>query len=150
VRQVFTGVYDTDMGLLAPRIGDLAAYQHNIGAGDVAVFAHMTPEFGRAVSGRSVSERTRGARFLGVDAFLVSGLHTGVEVDLSDVREAKQAAGEAPVLVSSGVTLENVAAVLDVADGIIVGTSIKFDGDTWKPMDPDRVKRLVERVKELR
>ena len=27
VRGVFTGVYDTDMGLMAPRYGDIAAYR---------------------------------------------------------------------------------------------------------------------------
>jgi membrane complex biogenesis BtpA family protein len=150
VRQVFTGVYDTDMGLLAPRSGDLAAYRRQIGATAVAIFAHVTPEFGKPVSGRSIAERTRGARFFGVDALLVSGLHTGVETDLADLREAKQAAGDTPVLVSSGVTQANVKAMLDIADGIIVGTSLKVDGDTWNPIDPDRVGRLVTEVQQAR
>jgi membrane complex biogenesis BtpA family protein len=150
VRQVFTGVYDTDMGLLVRRYGDLAAYRRQIGASDVAIFAHMTPEFGKPVSGRSIAERTRGARFLGVDALLVSGLHTGIQTDLSDVQEAKEAAGETPVLVSSGVTVENVEAMLAIADGVIVGTSLKVDGDTWNPVDPDRAREFVDRVREVR
>jgi membrane complex biogenesis BtpA family protein len=32
VREVFTGVFDTDMGLMAPRFGELAAYRHAIGS----------------------------------------------------------------------------------------------------------------------
>ena len=38
----------------------------------VAVFAHMTPEFGESVSGRSLTSRVRGATFMGVDALLGS------------------------------------------------------------------------------
>ena len=43
VREVFTGVFDTDMGLLAPDFGALAGYRHAIGADDVAIFTNVTP-----------------------------------------------------------------------------------------------------------
>lgn len=150
VRSVVTGVYDTDMGLMAPRYGDIAAFQHNIGADNVALFAHMTPEFGESVSGRSLSNRVRGATFMGVDALLVSGLHTGLEVEADILSEAKSAAGDTPVLVSSGVTVDSVDEILRTADGVIVGTSLKDDGDTWKPMNRDRVSAFVKRATEAR
>ena len=62
VREVFTGVFDSDMGLLAPDLGVLAGYRHAIGADDVALFGNITPEFSRSVGGRSVAERALGAR----------------------------------------------------------------------------------------
>jgi predicted TIM-barrel enzyme len=37
-----------------------------------------------------------------------------------------------------------VADLLSVADGTIVGTFLKRDGRLGNPVDPDRVKRLVE------
>jgi membrane complex biogenesis BtpA family protein len=150
VRGVVTGVYDTDMGLLAPNVGDLFAYRRHIDAQDVAVFAHITPEFGRPVSGRSVYERAKGAAFMGADALLVSGLHTGLQVELEDLTQAKSAAGAVPVLATSGVTVDSAKDIYSVADGAIVGTSLKVDGDTWKPVDPDRAIQMVRRVKELR
>jgi len=48
-----------------------------------------------------------------------------------------------PLLVGSGVTPETVAELLSVADGVIVGTSIKRDGDVRKPVDPARVEKFV-------
>jgi len=33
--------------------------------------------------------------------------------------------------------------MLDIADGCIVGTSLKQDGITWNPVDPTRVERLL-------
>lgn len=146
VREVFTGVYESDMGLMAPSLGDLAAFRHDIGADDVAVFTNITPEFSRSVSGRPVAERARSAAFLGVDALLVSGQMAGVSAELSDLREAKDATPQVPVLANTGVTEDNVGRILKVADGLVVGTSLKVDGRIWNPVDPARARRLVELV----
>jgi uncharacterized protein len=146
VRQVFTGVYDTDMGLMNPSFGDLSAYRHAIGADDVALLSNVTPEFGRSVGARSIADRVRGAAFLGIDGIIVSGLHTGLPTNLDHVREAKEAAGDVPVLISSGVTIDTLEASLDVADGVIVGTSLKVDASIAKPLDPERVRRMVDRL----
>ena len=148
VREVFTGVFDSDMGLLAPDFGRLAAYRHQIGADDVAIFTNITPEFARSVSGRPVAERARGAHFLGAEALLISGPQAGMSLDVSDLRAAKDAVPEAKVLANTGVGPENVKDLLAVADGAIVGTSLKVDRVTWNPVDPVRVRELVDLVRE--
>jgi uncharacterized protein len=150
VREVFTGVYESDMGLMAPSLGELAAYRHHIGADDLALFTNITPEFSRSVSGRPVAERARSAAFLGVDALLVSGQMAGVSAELDDLREAKDAAPAVPVLANTGVTEDNLGRILKVADGAIVGTSLKVDRMIWNPVDPDRARRLVELAGMLR
>ena len=143
-------MFESDMGLLAPDFGSLAGYREAIGAGDVAVFANITPEFSRSVSARPVADRARGAAYMGVDALLISGVQAGVTAELSDLREAKAVAGEVPVLANTGVNHGNVQEVLAMADGAIVGTSLKVDGDTWKPVDPERARAMVQLVAEAR
>jgi uncharacterized protein len=150
VREVFTGVFDSDMGLLAPDLGELAGYRHAIGAGDVALFGNITPEFSRSVAGRSVAERARGAEYLGIDALLISGQAAGVGADMGDLREAKQAVSRVPVLANTGVNHETVGDILRLVDGAIVGTSLKVDGNTWNPVDPKRARRMVELVHAVR
>ena len=150
VREVFTGVFDTDMGLLAPDFGELAGYRHAIGGDDIAIFTNVTPEFSRSVSGRSVAERARGAAFLGADALLISGPQAGAPVDLAELGEAKNNAGEVPVLANTGVTASNAAEILATADGIIVGTHLKIAGSTWNAVDPQRARTLVEIVRTVR
>lgn len=150
VREVFTGVFESDMGLLAPDFGQLAGYRHAIGGDDIAIFTNITPEFSRSVSGRSVTERARGAAFVGADALLISGPQAGAPVDLSELRAAKEAAGETPVLANTGVTRDNARQILAIADGLIVGTSLKVGGSTWNPVDPDRARRLAETVRRER
>jgi predicted TIM-barrel enzyme len=46
--------------------------------------------------------------------------------------------------VGSGATPETARELLNVADGLIVGTAIKEQGATTAPVDPDRARRLVE------
>jgi uncharacterized protein len=150
VREVFTGVFDTDMGLLAPDFGELAAYRHAIGGDDIAIFTNVTPEFSRSVSGRSVAERARGATFLGADALLVSGPQAGTPVNLTELREAKESAGDVPVLANTGVTDQNAADILATADGVIVGTHLKVNGSTWNAVDPQRARKLADIVRTAR
>ena len=149
IREVLTGVYDSDMGLLAPDFGAIAGYQHAIGAGHVALFANITPEFSRSVGGRSVAERAASAAYLGVDALLISGPAAGVNASMSDLRDAKSVV-EIPVLANTGVKHDTVEEVLAVADGAIVGTSLKVDGHTWNPVDPERVADMMRRVRDVR
>jgi predicted TIM-barrel enzyme len=68
---------------------------------------------------------------------------TGDAPDIAKVREAKALAGDRPLLVGSGADERNIAAFLDVADGAIVGTSLKHDGDCANAVDVERVRRLV-------
>lgn len=54
-----------------------------------------------------------------------------------------------PVLVGSGVTLENVRNYLD-ADALIIGSYFKKEGYWANPVDPDRVKQFMEHISKLR
>jgi hypothetical protein len=150
VREVFTGVYESDMGLIAPSLGDLAAYRDVIGASEVAVFDNITPEFSSTIGTRSVAERARSAAFLGVDAILISGPEAGVPFAMSDLRAAREAVPQTPVFANTGVQAEKLTEILGVADGVIVGTSLKVGGVTWNPVDPARVGALMERARSIR
>jgi len=150
VREVFTGVFDSDMGLLAPDLGGLAAYRRAIGAGGVALFVNVTPEFSRSVSGRPVADRARGARYMGADAILISGPAAGVAASQEDLREAREATPDVPVIANTGVRHDNVEEILAVADGLIVGSALKEGGDTWRPVDRERARAMVDAVRGLR
>ena len=45
---------------------------------------------------------------------------------------------------------DNVADVLSIADGIVIGTHFKVDGNTWNAVDGNRVKRFMDKVSTLR
>jgi hypothetical protein len=68
----------------------------------------------------------------------------GVEPDVDVLREAKEAVTQVPVLVNTGAKSSNIGAFLTVADGVIVGSDLKVDGDTWSPVDGERVARFLD------
>src|SRR5437899_3315379 len=77
------------------------------------------------------------------DALVVSGPATGQATPLAEVKRVRSAVPKAPLLIGSGVTAETAAELLSVADGLIVGTSVKRDGDVEQPVDRARVEKLV-------
>jgi uncharacterized protein len=150
VREVVTGAYESDLGIMKPDFGAIAAYRTNIGAESVALLANVTPEFASPLARRSVAERTRGAIYLGVDGVLISGPITGTPTDIGDLRAARAAAGQTPVLANTGVTTGTVADILAVADGAIVGTHLKHGGITWNPVDPRRAEAFMRAARQAR
>jgi predicted TIM-barrel enzyme len=54
------------------------------------------------------------------------------------------------VLANTGVKHETVADVLKIADGCIVGSSLKVDGNTWNAVDPERAAALMNIVRKTR
>src|SRR5436305_383603 len=66
---------------------------------------------------------------------------------LTDLRRVRAALPDAPLLVGSGVTEDTIREALAVADGVIVGTSLKVGGVTTAPVDAERVRRLVAAAK---
>lgn len=150
IREVLTGVYESDLGMIEPRIGDIAGYRAAIGAGNVALFDNIAPEFSSAIGTRTIADRARGAAFLGMDAVLISGPAAGTSFEMSDLRAAKEAVPSMPVIANTGVRAERVAEVFAVADGAIVGTSLKRGGITWNPVDRERVMRLMDAARAAR
>lgn len=152
VREVFTGVYESDMGLWQPDAAAMLRYRRHIGANHVRVFYNVTPEFASPLGTRSVGQRARSAVVSSLaDAILVSGPMAGSEPDITRLREAKEAVGpQVPVLLNTGARVDNIRQFLQVADGVIVGSSLKVDGYTWNPVDEERVKAFVAAVDEVR
>jgi len=152
IREVITGVYESDMGLWAPDASALYKYRHNIDADDVKIFANITPEFASPLGTRSVAERARSAVVSTlVDVILIAGHMAGAEPDISIVKEAKDAVGDStPVYLNTGAKVDNIRKFLSVADGVIVGSSLKKDGYTWNPVDPARVKAFMDVVRDIR
>lgn len=72
------------------------------------------------------------------DAVLVTGARTGVAAPVGFLREVRAAVGRTPLLVASGADARSVAALLEVADGVIVGTAIQAGGRTGAPVSAGR------------
>jgi membrane complex biogenesis BtpA family protein len=150
-REVFTGVYESDMGVWAPSAGETMRFRRQIGAASVKVFYNVVPEFASALGTRSIAKRAKSAVVSSLaDVILVSGAMAGEEPPIQIIQEVKELLPEFPVFVNTGAKVDNVADFLRVGDGVIVGSSLKKEGYTWNAVDPSRVKAFMDRVREAR
>lgn len=151
VREIFTGTYASDMGPWTPDAGKAMRYRDRLHRSDLVMLYNISAEFAYSLDQRSLADRARSAVFSSIpDAILVSGQITGEAAELSDLEAVKKALPETPVLANTGVKHATVADVMKTADGCIVGSSLKVDGDTWNPIDPERAAEFMRLARAAR
>jgi uncharacterized protein len=149
-REIFTGLFASDMGLWQPNAANAHKLRSEIGRRDLKLFYNINAEFAASLDTRPIELRARSAVFSSLaDAILVSGPLTGQPAAAADLRKVAEAVTDVPVFANTGVNPDNVQDVLSVASGVIVGTSLKVDGNTWNPVDPARVRRFMDKVAPL-
>jgi uncharacterized protein len=151
VREIFTGVFASDMGLWQPDCAGAVRLRAQLGRADMKVLFNINAEFASSLDTRPIEMRAKSAVFSSLaDAILVSGPITGMPAEQSDLRRVRDAVKDVPVFANTGVNIDNVKDVLAIADGVIIGTHLKVDGVTWNPVDGARVKRFMDAVNRLR
>lgn len=149
VRTFLSWVYVGDWGIVDPDAGELQRLRMAV-HGKAKVFANVSGHTS-PLGNRSLGDITRGAVFFGLaDAICLAGTTAGVAVSKEDILEAKANSAGKPVLVGTGVNINNIEEMLSLADGVIVGTSIKKDGYTFNSIDEDRAKMFLTKAREVR
>ncbi len=129
---------------------DIQEYAAKINAQNIPVFCFVQPKhYLMLEEGKDIQLSVKQAIDAGVSAVLVTK-ETGTAPTIDLIKRAKEAAGEIAVGIGSGFSQENAKEYLSVSDFAVVGTSIKQNQDTDKPVDPQRVKGLMTVVKEIR
>ena len=146
---VHTGEMHTDQGTITGRAAESLRARTSL-PGRPAILAdvfvkHATPPAGARIEDAARDLVERGL----ADGVIVSGSGTGAATPIDRLRAVRGAIPDAPIWVGSGADPDTVEALLAVADGLIVGSALKRGGRASEPVDPDRVRALVERVRAL-
>lgn len=91
-----------------------------------------------------LEDLAHGFAFCGADTLIVTGVSTGCEAHIEDVAKVRPAG--LPVVIGSGITVDNAAKFAAKADGLIVGTSIKKDGNWRLPVERQRVTAIAHAI----
>lgn len=147
----WTNAYISHAGYIEGVAGKAARYRHAIGGENVKFLCDVNVKHGShfIISDRSVCEQARDAESEGAEALVVTGWETGVAPSVEQLRSVKEAV-RLPIVLGSGVDAQNAKELLSVADGAIVGSHFKEDGEWKRPVDRQRVRTFMNRVKELR
>lgn len=140
-----------DEGLFESDAGELLRYRKMIDAEDILVFTDIKKKHSaHAITADvSLAETAQAAGFFMSDGMIITGTSTGIAADLEDLEAVKQVT-ELPVLVGSGITLENVDKYIKLSDALIVGSYFKKEGKWSNPVDFERVKKFMEKINFLR
>lgn len=150
VRATFFTEASVDVsGLVCPKPHELLRFRKFLDP-SIKIFTDVHIKHSAPLVNRPLGDSALDAKYFLSDAVIISGTHTGKETKLEDLQEAKDAVEDFPVLVGSGFRKEHAEKILAIADGAIVGTSLKKDGVSSNVVDRNRVKELMEVVKEIR
>ncbi len=138
---VHMGAVVSDQGILQGRSYETLRLKQQLRS-KVLIFADVRVKHSSPLGDRGLDAETKDLSLRGmVDALIVSGSGTGSETSPADLTIVK-ANTSLPVLVGSGITPENIDK-FSAADGFIVGSCFKKDGNADNPIDETRLKKIM-------
>ena len=147
----WVNAYVANEGIVQGAAAEALRYRGCLHAENIRVFADVHVKHGShaIVADRSLTELTHDAEFFDADVLIATGQRTSAPTPTDEVAGVKEAS-TLPVIIGSGLSVDNVDELLAVADGAIVGSSVKDDGVWWNPVSRARVEAIMERVRALR
>lgn len=144
---VHCGAMLTDQGLIEGNAYETLRYRQRV-CPQAHIFADVHVKHAVPLGDWTIEDAARDTVERGLaDGLIVSGAGTGLATDLADVERVRRTAPRTRILLGSGVTAANVRDFLPLADGFIVGTSLKLRGAVSNPVDPKRVAALVRAIR---
>ncbi len=145
---VHTGAMLTDQGLLEGDAFSTLRYRRQL-CPEVLLFADVHVKHAVPLGACTLADSARDTLTRGLaDALILSGTGTGLAAAVADLQAVRAACPSARVLVGSGVSLENVGDYLPLADGFIVGSSLKRGGAIGNPVSERRVAALAKMLND--
>jgi membrane complex biogenesis BtpA family protein len=138
-------------GLIEGCAGKLLRHRRQLGVEHIKVFGDVKKKHcSHALTGDlDILDEVKQAQFFLVDGVIVTGARTSEPPDISELRRVKKTA-RVPVLIGSGLTPENLGSYYPLADGFIVGSTFRKNGDFLGPLDPSRLQKFMKVFTELR
>jgi predicted TIM-barrel enzyme len=111
----------------------------------VALWADVDVKHSAPLAARDVGRETEDLLVRGLaDVVLVTGEGTGHGVDEEKLRQVRGATRGAPVLVASGATVDSLARLAPLCDGVIVGSALRANGRAGGPVDGPRAAAFAD------
>lgn len=140
-----------DEGYIDSCAGDLLRYRKQIDAEHIAVFTDIKKKHSSHALTADVSleETAKTAEYFRSDGIIITGKSTGEETSIEEINTVKNVC-KIPIIVGSGVTFENLATYLPIADALIVGSWFKEDGYWANNLNYDKIARFMDKAKSIR
>lgn len=144
---VHTGAMLTDQGLIEGNAFETLRYRRRV-CPAAQIFADVHVKHAVPLGHWTIEDSARDTVERGLaEALIVSGAGTGMAADIGEVQRVRATCPSAKILLGSGVTRANAREYARVADGVIVGSSLKRGGKVANPVDEKRVAALARELR---
>lgn len=140
-----------DEGYIDSQAAELLRYQKQIDATNIAVFTDVKKKHSShaLTADLDIGEIANASEFFLSDAVIITGKHTGLTADLNEIKTVRSNT-KLPLIIGSGVNLDNLSDYLEISDALIVGSYFKKNGHWENALDPDRIVQFMERSNRVR
>lgn len=153
IRGTFNGTYVGVLGLTAPDIAAVLRRKHALGLNRLKMLYFLNNEADSYLVPVDYADLAASIIFnCKPDGFCIAGAHAGLEASndlIERTRERVKSSG-VPVFAATGCRADNVKEKLAICDGVLVGTTLKENGEFERHIDPKRVREFMSMVKEYR
>lgn len=115
---------------------------------NVKIYADINPKHSFNAFQQDTKYSVKEAIDANADYIIITGSETGKAPTLSDVELVKEINNNTKVIIGSGVSIDNVNSFKGMVDGLIVGSSVKIDGDVNNLLDRDKCAELIKRLRD--
>jgi hypothetical protein len=144
--EVFSEFRFHPSGIVWPSISEILRLRKNLKAESIKIFADFNVKNTFPILNIN-DESSLKIIDKYADAIVYTGSKTGEAPNIDEILQIKERI-EKPLYIGSGVNENNIKSFLNIADGVIVGTSIKKENKTSNPVSFEKAKRLVEIIKQ--
>src|SRR3984957_16473747 len=140
----WVNAYVSNEGIVQGNSARILRYRSVLQAQDLSIFADVHVKHGAhaIVADRPVEEQARDVEFFDADVAIATGNHTGDATPVEEIENIRRGT-YLPVIIGSGLSVGNAFDLMGKADGAIVGTSLKENGEWWGGDSVVRVSALV-------
>lgn len=151
IRTYVSNAYVGSFGPQAYCPGEIFRYRKQIDAEEVHVYTYFEAHGGTCLDSRTTEQQIEaGFGVMPLAGMLIGGPHAGLPPEEAHFINIKKAFPDIPLILGSGSNKDNISTLLKYADGVIVGTSIKRDGNLYNEVDYDRAKAFIEAAKKAK
>ena len=131
-------------GTIQPCAREAVLYRKKIYAENVKILADIQVKHTYMVNPNiSIIDSAKQAVSCLADGIIVTGTSIGMETPIDIIKQVKEEV-KIPVFAGSGVNEKNIKEQLNIADGAIVGSSLKENGNISNPISFELTKKLLE------
>ncbi|MEG1716646.1 MAG: BtpA/SgcQ family protein [Lachnospiraceae bacterium] len=131
-------------GVIKPCARECMIYRKQMGLMQVKILADVQVKHAHMLlSDITVEQSAKDAEANGADGIIVTGSAVGIETPLAMIDKVKKVV-QVPVFAGSGIQASNIKAQMEIADGGIIGSSLKKDGILTNPIAYELVRDVMD------